>query len=191
MTSQSRTPPRTRHAICASSSGRGLRRAGPSPRAAHHLVAPVRFGRSDEGCESTRRRCHGRWRMQRPTGSEPLTGESTKSRPAATARPGLPWRRIGIRTPEGVNPTRVPGERHRPLGESSANQLIRSHDDNAKSRWPKSIPLPAGEQAASTSDREHATSSLDGTRLNRRRRGDAVLPTDAPRPPVGVRCCRH
>jgi hypothetical protein len=29
----------------------------------------------------------------------------------------------GIRTPEGVNPTRFPSERHRPLGDTSAEEV--------------------------------------------------------------------
>ena len=32
-----------------------------------------------------------------------------------------------IRTREGVNPTRFPSERHRPLGESSAEEHTKSH----------------------------------------------------------------
>jgi hypothetical protein len=40
----------------------------------------------------------------------------------------------GIRTREGVNPTRFPSERHRPLGESSARKVTGNHKPGANRR---------------------------------------------------------
>ena len=50
------------------------------------------------------------WR--KTVGLRPLSANLTKR-----------WRRIGDSNPEGVNPTRFPSERHRPLGESSVEEI--------------------------------------------------------------------
>ncbi len=61
-----------------------------------------------------------------PTETETETGGYQQAMPAMGSDGVCPGQRGGgyeIRTREGVNPTRFPSERHRPLGESSARNL--------------------------------------------------------------------
>lgn len=54
-----------------------------------------------------------------------------------------------IRTREGVNPTRFPSERHRPLGESSAGELTASpRPGPIRASGARALPMPFPHAAA-------------------------------------------
>ena len=101
------------------SSSSPLRGCGRSTRTRSSPAATCPFADQPPRKNSGFGSCPGP-RLHRETGTE--TAELRQSwsvigQPAVlAAQRGGGW---GIRTPEGFHPTRVPGERHRPLGESS------------------------------------------------------------------------
>ena len=87
-------------------------RAGRRP-AAHTAARPIKSGHTAPGT--------------------PAAPQATKT-PEPEAVPGSGGGGWGIRTPEGLHPTRFPSVRHRPLGESSVHIVPDNHKRKMSSR---------------------------------------------------------
>ena len=87
-------------------------RAGRRP-AAHTAARPIKSGHTAPGT--------------------PAAPQATKT-PEPEAVPGFGGGGWGIRTPEGLHPTRFPSVRHRPLGESSVHIVPDNHKRKMSSR---------------------------------------------------------
>ena len=87
-------------------------RAGRRP-AAHTAVRPIKSGHTAPGT--------------------PAAPQATKT-PEPEAVPGSGGGGWGIRTPEGLHPTRFPSVRHRPLGESSVHIVPDNHKRKMSAR---------------------------------------------------------
>ena len=87
-------------------------RAGRRP-AAHTAARPIKSGHTVPGT--------------------PVAPQATKT-PEPEAVPGSGGGGWGIRTPEGLHPTRFPSVRHRPLGESSVHIVPDNHKRKMSAR---------------------------------------------------------
>ena len=103
---------------------------GEIDRVADFLRHPLRSGpsRGRRGRPAARRR-HGRVARALPCRDHHPRARLTATQGLGTRHRERCCRRLvsfgggrGIRTPEGVNPTRFPSERHRPLGDTSAEE---------------------------------------------------------------------
>ena len=129
-------------------------------------AVPVGGGGAWPGFETTRRAklaartARGRAAAQRhtqwpgPTApGTPAARQATKT-PEPEAVPGFGGGGWGIRTPEGLHPTRFPSVRHRPLGESSVHIV----PDNHKRQ--KALGANPGQWSRS----QHGTTPLEESR---------------------------
>ena len=116
-------------------------------------AVPVGGGGAWPGFETTRRaklaartargRAAAHRHTQRPGPTAPGTPAAPQATPAAPqatktpepeAVPGSGGGGWGIRTPEGLHPTRFPSVRHRPLGESSVHIVPDNHKRKMSAR---------------------------------------------------------
>src|SRR5947209_6199867 len=84
-------------------------------------------------------------------GSSEPRGDRPDSKPSRSRCPqnGPVAEDAGFEPARAVNPTRVPGERHRPLGESSVAMVTECAAAAAASRFASGTRLAAGPRAAS------------------------------------------